>query len=103
MPRRDVPGQPFGRFSTLTLGLLLIAASLSIPATGQQPEKRVALVIGNSAYPDSPLKNPVNDARAMAAALKGLGFDVIARENVTQKQMQRAIAEFGRRLASIGE
>ena len=39
-------------------------------------EARVALVIGNGAYKDSPLKNPPNDARAMAAALKDLGFKV---------------------------
>ena len=39
-------------------------------------EKRVALVIGNGAYKDAPLKNPPNDARAMAAALKELGFQV---------------------------
>ncbi len=32
----------------------------------QQKEKRVALVIGNSSYKTSPLKNPVNDARDMA-------------------------------------
>ena len=36
---------------------------------------RVALVIGNGDYRTAPLKNPVNDARAMASALRGLGFD----------------------------
>lgn len=42
---------------------------------------QVALVIGNSNYKKSPLTNPVNDARDMAAKLLGLGFTVIKREN----------------------
>ncbi len=35
-----------------------------------------ALVIGNSRYKSTPLKNPVNDANGMAAALKAAGFGV---------------------------
>jgi uncharacterized protein len=43
-----------------------------------QAEKRVALVIGNSAYPGrAGLANPVNDATDVAAALRGIGFDVV--------------------------
>jgi uncharacterized caspase-like protein len=56
---------------------------------------KVALVIGNATYKDNPLRNPANDARAMAAVLKQLGFQVIARENATKQQMERAVAEFG--------
>jgi hypothetical protein len=63
-------------------------------------EKRVALVIGNGAYKDAPLRNPVNDARAMAQALNGVGFEVILRENTTQRDMLRAVGEFGRKLSS---
>lgn len=61
-------------------------------------EKRVALVIGNSVYKDAPLKNPVNDARDMAAALRKLGFEVIEKTNVSQKEMNRAIVQFGEKL-----
>jgi uncharacterized caspase-like protein len=60
--------------------------------------QRVALVIGNGAYRDSPLRNPVNDARAVAARLRELGFEVIVRENLGQEQMHAAVREFGRRL-----
>lgn len=63
-------------------------------------EKRVALVIGNGAYPGVPLKNPANDARDMAAALRTLGFEVIERTNVTQKEMNRAITQFGAKLTA---
>src|SRR6266852_8355761 len=39
---------------------------------------KVALVIGNGHYPDAnePLAQPINDARALTAALRGNGFDV---------------------------
>ena len=39
-----------------------------------QAEKRVALVVGNAVYPEAPLKNPANGARAMAQALRARGF-----------------------------
>jgi len=64
----------------------------------------VALVIGNSAYDAAPLRNPVNDARAMAKALQDLGFDVSEKENLNQKDMKREIQSFGQKLqkGSIG-
>ena len=65
-------------------------------------EKRVALVIGNSAYPTAPLKNPVNDAQDMAQALGNLGFDVTYRENLNQNDMKRAIREFGPKIRNGG-
>ena len=61
-------------------------------------EKKLALLIGNGAYPDAPLQNPANDARAMAAALKRLGFDVIIKEDAGQKEMKQTIDQFGQAL-----
>src|ERR1044071_9648185 len=58
-------------------------------------ERRVALVIGNGDYKDSPLRNPVNDARDMAHALGGLGFEVIYGENLSQNEMKRRVLDFG--------
>jgi uncharacterized caspase-like protein len=89
---------------TALLAFLCMAAALAglTPAYAQRnaPEslKRLALVIGNGAYPASPLKNPVNDARAISRALKDLGFDVTHRENLTQKAMADVIRQFGARL-----
>jgi formylglycine-generating enzyme required for sulfatase activity len=71
----------------------------SAPAQG---ERRLALVIGNSAYESAPLKNPVNDARAMAKALNEFGFDVTERENLTQKDLKREIQSFGEKLVKGG-
>ena len=59
-------------------------------------ERRIALVVGNSAYATAPLKNPVHDARDMAQTLRDLGFDVLYKENINQNEMKRAIRAFGR-------
>lgn len=85
------------------LGVVAVLAMAAVLLAGARPahaEKRVALVIGNSAYPASPLDNPVNDARAMAAKLKSVGFEVLLRENATKAQMEDAIGLFGEKLAA---
>jgi len=64
--------------------------------------KRIALVIGNSNYRSSPLKNPVNDARAMAATLRQLGFEVEERTNLGYIAMNEAVEGFGRKLRTGG-
>jgi len=65
----------------------------------QRPKpRRLALVIGNAAYKDSPLSNPVNDAREMKQALTDLGFEVIYEENATQVEMKQAMRLFGERI-----
>jgi len=68
--------------------------SLTIKGTNQ----RLALVIGNGQYATSPLKNPVRDARDMAASLQKLGFQVIYEENATRRRMDDAIRAFYSRL-----
>src|SRR5215203_3292079 len=54
-----------------------------------------ALVIGNGNYRQAPLKNPVNDANAIAALLKELGFGVAIGLDLTQSGMRDAIRQFG--------
>jgi len=65
-------------------------------------EQRVALVIGNSQYKASPLRNPVNDAKAMADTLGKLGFAVTSRYNLGQKEMKKAVKAFGKKLKKGG-
>ena len=55
---------------------------------GQGAEQRVALVIGNSAYKESPLANPVNDASDIARALQDAGFKVILKRNANTRDMR---------------
>ncbi|TAN56321.1 MAG: caspase family protein, partial [Rhodospirillales bacterium] len=65
-------------------------------------ERRIALVIGNAKYKTAPLSNPVNDARGMASMLEKLGFEVILKENASQRDMNRATTLFGQKLAGGG-
>lgn len=74
--------------------------AISAKAAPTIADKRVALVIGNSAYQKSPLKNPVNDAADIAAKLRTLGFDVIERNNLKTSQIGRTLREFRSKLSN---
>jgi hypothetical protein len=63
-------------------------------------ETRIALVIGNSSYANVPLKNPVNDATDMAAALQNLGFSVTLVTDGDFAGMNRAVRDFGNAIKS---
>jgi TPR repeat protein len=85
------------RRSALLVVLMLVG--LASPALA---EKRVALVIGNSAYQNvAPLENPVNDAALMADTLKGLGFSLTgngAQLNLDKRALDDAVQAFGRQV-----
>ena len=66
------------------------------------PENRTALVIGNSNYKVSPLKNPVNDAKKIVETLKKLNFTVIKAYDASQKEMKKQISKFGKKIAKGG-
>ncbi|MCV0387344.1 MAG: caspase family protein [Nitrobacter sp.] len=80
--------------TVLTLATVLVMArAVASAAAAADGSTRVALVIGNAAYPDSeaPLKEPINDARDVAAELKHDGFDVETGENLTGEAMRLAL------------
>lgn len=54
---------------------------------------KLALVIGNSRYPDAdaPLVQPIDDARALTAKLRHDGFDVNELEDAGKADMARAV------------
>lgn len=93
--------------------MILLTACLGLAAAAEPQRnldiaptsagKRVALVIGNADYGASPLKNPVNDARAIAAKLERLGFSVVKRENLTTRQIGATLREFRSRLVPGSE
>ena len=78
----------------------------SVPTTGTRGGDRVknysriALVVGETAYTRVPLRNPANDARAMARMLGALGFDVTLVINVTHDSMKKEILAFGEKIQS---
>ncbi len=58
----------------------------------------IALVIGNSAYPDMPLENPKNDANAVADAFESMGFIVEKVIDADKEQMAEAIDRFAEKM-----
>jgi formylglycine-generating enzyme required for sulfatase activity len=72
--------------------MLAVLALSAGPAAAQ----RVALVLGNGAYPgDAALPNPPNDARALARLLREqLGFTVLERIDATLAATDKALDEF---------
>jgi Flp pilus assembly protein TadD len=74
--------------------LLAFTISVTLVASSDAADRgdRFALVIGNSKYPDAetPLKEPINDARDVAAELKRNGFNVEIGENLSGDAMRRA-------------
>ncbi|UZF91853.1 caspase family protein [Bosea sp. NBC_00550] len=79
--------------------LVLWAVAFASPGSAAVPERRVALVIGNSAYTAvPPLANPQRDARGMAAALKRLGFDVVEGYDLKMDEMTGVVREFAQKL-----
>ena len=76
-----------------TLRKALLAALLLLVCQPAFADKRVALVLGNSAYQNAPpLTNPVNDGSVVAARLKEAGFDVVdSRHDLSATATRRAL------------
>jgi hypothetical protein len=56
--------------------------------------RKIALAIGNAAYPKWPLVNPTNDARDIGAVLQELGFDAEVVLNANLKTLEQAVDRF---------
>ncbi|WP_284275893.1 caspase family protein, partial [Bradyrhizobium iriomotense] len=84
-----------GSFLGLLLpGLLLAAGGLFDPAYAQQPEKRIALVVGNGAYAKSPLATTANDAGLIAQTLQAAGFDVVGARDLDGDTLRKSFRDF---------
>ena len=85
------------RACSLVLGVLAYFAFCCSPALA---EKRVALVIGNSAYKNTlRLTNPVNDAALIGDMFKKAGFDAVdVKTDLNASEMRRALREFAGRV-----
>ena len=80
----------------------MLAAALTMPIPAHA--KRLALVIGNDSYQNvQPLKNARSDAKAIAAELKAVGFDVTLKQDLTQKMMKSALRDFKAQVAGGDE
>jgi hypothetical protein len=78
----------------LLLSLIVFAAAMF--ASVAQAERRVALIIGNSAYRNaSALPNTINDANAIAALFRSVGFEVVSSRNeLGVLEFKRTVRDF---------
>jgi len=86
------------RFWAILLLLTTAAAAQDRRVAPIEGGRRLGLVIGNAGYPSiERLVNPINDARAVAATLKTVGFaerDVRLVVDAPRDQMRRSVREF---------
>src|SRR5690349_22345970 len=86
------------------LARVILIAAILLPLAAAAPvkdERRIALVIGISAYQNAPrLANPVNDARAIGESLRRLKFDVAELHDLNLEELSRGIRNFGVRAAT---
>jgi uncharacterized caspase-like protein len=85
------------------LSVLMIALSMLLAAGPAAAEKRLALVVGNSAYQSiAKLDSPQNDAKLIAETLQGIGFTLVggqAQINLDKAGLDEALRTFGTQLA----
>ena len=88
-------GWPHRSGSHRTVAGLVVLLVLSVGSSAMAQGRRVALVVGNDAYQaQSVLANAVNDARAVASALEGVGFAVTKVEDANRAQLTSALSDF---------
>jgi uncharacterized caspase-like protein len=108
-----VNGLPYAQFAKRSGVTCGIRADDTTADTDQRPtepatskkilkyKNRKALVIGNANYSEqTPLKNPINDAKAVAAKLQQIGFEVTYKEDLEFREFGRALGRFERTLSS---
>jgi uncharacterized caspase-like protein len=92
------------RFSIISFCLLLFSALPGIlcPASAQQQEKRIALVVGNGAYAKAPLATAANDAGLIAQTLQAAGFDVVGARDLDGDTLRRSFRDFMQKAEASG-
>src|ERR1700761_367960 len=81
-----------------TLTLLVSVICILFSAESALADKRVAFVVGNGAYKNvAQLPNPPLDAKAIAATLRNVGFEVVEGSDLTRDKMTEKLLDFGKR------
>jgi uncharacterized caspase-like protein len=83
----------------LVLGYFAVASATAAFAA---PEKRIALVIGNSAYQAGGLPTAANDAGLIAQTLQAAGFDVVGARDLDQDSLRHAFRDFLDKVSASG-
>jgi Caspase domain len=75
-------------------GLLFLLLLVGLSAGAAHAERRVALLLGKSAYPDAPLDNPHDDVALLEQTLHAAGFEVEAHVDLGVGDIARIIDDF---------
>src|SRR5271170_3046916 len=78
--------------------VVLSVVGMLVSANAAKADRRVAFVVGNGAYKNvAQLPNPPIDAKAMASALRNVGFEVVEGTDLTRDTMTERLLEFGKK------
>ena len=82
----------------------LLSMALAAPVFSQQPapNPRIALIVGEQAYPDQPLGTTANDAGLVAQTLQAGGFDVVGARDLDGQSLRLAFRDFLNKAAAAG-
>src|SRR5256714_1397820 len=86
----------------LLAGFGVVAALLCVSVQPAAAQQRIALVIGNAAYPKGPIAHSLADGGLIAEALTSIGFEIIEGADVNSNDMRRLFGEFLQRVNAAG-
>ena len=87
-------------FFSVLLGVAAVQAQNQ--TQNQDGEKRIALVIGNSAYQSGALATAANDAGLIAQTLQAANFDVVGARDLDAVTLRASLREFSDKAAAAG-
>ncbi|KMO15923.1 peptidase C14, partial [Methylobacterium indicum] len=90
------------RHLVLALAALASLVAPLLPAAAAPAERRIALVIGNGAYPGGALATAANDAGLVAQTLQAAGFDVVGARDLDEDSLRRTLRDFTDKAAAAG-
>src|SRR5436190_1251935 len=86
----------------LLSGFAVLAALMLVSMQPAAAQQRIALVIGNAAYPKGPLQHSLADGGLVAEALTSIGFEIVEGADVNSNDMRRLFGEFLQRVNAGG-
>jgi len=86
----------------LLFSLAAVAASLFLLGASANAQARLALVIGNAAYPKGPIAHSLADGGLVAEALTSIGFDIVEGADVNSGDFRRLFGEFLAKVNAAG-
>jgi hypothetical protein len=89
-------------FRRLCFSLAAIAALMFVAIQPASAQQRIALVIGNAAYPKGPLATSLADGGLVAEALTSIGFEIVEGADVNQTDLRKVFRDFLAKVEAAG-